>query len=48
MPRRATPLILSEQEQEALTQITKRHRSEQQQALRGRVVLEAAQGHSNA
>lgn len=28
-------------------QITKRHRSEQQQVLRARIVLAAAQGHSN-
>ena len=48
MPRRATPLILSKHEQEALTQIGKRHRSEQQQVLRARIVLAAAQGHSNA
>jgi transposase len=41
-------LILSEQEQEALTQIIKRHRSEQQQVQRARIVLAAAQGHSNA
>lgn len=48
MPRRATPLVLSEQEREALTQITKRHRSEQHQVLRARIVLAAAQGYSNA
>lgn len=48
MPRRATPLILSKQEQEALTQISKRHRSEQQQVLRARIVLAAAQAYSNA
>src|SRR5260370_25537819 len=48
MPKRATPVILSEKEQEELVQITKRHRSEQQQVLRARIVLEAAQGHSNA
>ena len=30
MPKRATPIVLSEKEQEGLLQITKRHRSEQQ------------------
>lgn len=48
MPKRATQLILSAQEQEALTLITKRPRSEQQQVLRARIVLAAAQGHTNA
>ena len=48
MPKRATPVILSEKEQEELAQITKRHRSEQQQVLRARIVVAAAQGHSNA
>ena len=48
MPKRATKVVLSEKEQEALVQITKRHRSEQQQALRARLILAAAQGHSNA
>lgn len=48
MPKRATQVILSEKEQEELVQITKRHRSEQQQVLRARIVLAAAQGHSNA
>ncbi len=48
MPKRATQVILSEQEQEGLVQITKRHRSAQQQALRARIVLAAAQGSSNA
>src|SRR5260221_521371 len=47
MPKRATRVILNEKEQEALVQISKRHRSEQQQALRARIVLAAAQGHSN-
>jgi putative transposase len=47
MPKRATPIVLSEKEQEGLLQITKRHRSEQQVALRARIVLAAAQGHSN-
>jgi putative transposase len=48
MPRRATAIHLSEQEQEALTRLTKRHRSEQQVALRARIILAAAQGASNA
>jgi transposase len=48
MPKRATQVILTDQEQEALVQITKRHRSEQQQVLRARIVLAAAQGRSNA
>jgi putative transposase len=48
MPKRATQVKLSEREQEELVQITKRHRSEQQQVLRARIVLAAAQGHSNA
>ena len=47
MPKRATPIVLSEKEQEGLLQITKRHRSEQQVVLRARIVLAAAQGHSN-
>ena len=48
MPKRATKVVLSEKEQEELTQISKRHRSEQQMALRARMVLAAAQGHANA
>ena len=48
MPKRATQVMLSEKEQQELEQITKRHRSEQQQAQRARIVLAAAQGHSNA
>jgi FixJ family two-component response regulator len=47
MPKRATPIMLSEKEQEGLLQITKRHRSEQQVMLRARIVLAAAQGHAN-
>lgn len=47
MPKRATAIVLSEKEQEGLLQITKRHRSEQQVVLRARIVLAAAQGHSN-
>src|SRR6266567_4163992 len=48
MPKRATRLVLSEKEQEELSQISKRHRSEQQVALRARMVLAAAQGQPNA
>jgi putative transposase len=48
MPKRATQVILKEKEQEELTQITRRHRSEQHVVLRARIVLAAAQGHSNA
>jgi transposase len=48
MPKRATKVVLSEKEQEALVQITKRHRSEQQQAQRARMILASAQGTSNA
>ncbi len=48
MPRRASKVVLSEQEQEALRRISKRHRSEQQLVVRARIVLAAAQGHSNA
>ncbi len=45
MPKRATPIVLSEKEQEGLLQITTRHRSEQQVVLRARIVLAAVQGH---
>lgn len=48
MPKRARAVVLSERELEALTRINKRHRSEQQVALRARIVLAAAQGQSNA
>src|SRR5436190_1908493 len=48
MAKRATPIVLSEKEQEGLVQITKRHRSEQQVVLRARIVLAAAQGTANA
>ncbi|HEY3992590.1 MAG TPA: helix-turn-helix domain-containing protein, partial [Ktedonobacteraceae bacterium] len=48
MPKRATSIRLSEQEQEALARLTKRHRSEQQMALRARIILASAQGASNA
>ena len=48
MPKRASKVVLSEKEQEALLRITTRPRSEQRQVLRARIVLAAAQGHSNA
>jgi putative transposase len=48
MPKRATKVVLNEKEQEALTRISRRYRSEQQVAQRARIVLAAAQGHSNA
>src|SRR6266568_3350059 len=48
MPKRATQVVLSEKEQETLTRISRRYRSEQQVALRARIVLAAAQGQSNA
>jgi len=48
MPKRATKVVLSEKEQEGLTRISRRYRSEQQVALRARIVLAAAQGQSNA
>src|SRR5207237_119357 len=47
MPKRATAVVLNEKEQGGLLKITKRHRSEQQVVLRARIVLLAAQGHSN-
>lgn len=48
MPKRARALHLNEQEQEELTRLTKRHRSEQQVVLRAHIILAAAQGASNA
>lgn len=48
MPKQATTVVLSEQEEQELLQITRRHRSEQQVVLRARIVLAAAQGFSNA
>jgi|SRR5579864_2081376 len=47
MPKQATKVVLSEEEKEELTQITKRHKSEQQQVLRSQIVLYAAKGYSN-
>ena len=48
MPKRATQVVLSEKEQQGLTRISRGYRSEQQVALRARIVLAAAQGQSNA
>ena len=48
MPKRATAIVLSEPEQEALLLMTKRRRSEQQVVLRARIILAATQGSSNA
>jgi transposase len=48
MPKRATQVILPEKEREELVQITRRHRSKQQQAQRARMILASAQGDSNA
>jgi putative transposase len=48
MPKRATAIHLSEHEQEELTRLTRRHRSEQQVVLRARIILAAAQGASNS
>ncbi|HLV99284.1 MAG TPA: helix-turn-helix domain-containing protein [Ktedonobacterales bacterium] len=47
MPKRATQVILTDQEQGALLQVTKHHRSEQQHVRRARIVLAAAEGRSN-
>lgn len=47
MPKRATRVVLGEQEHQELTQITRRHRSEQHMVLRARIILAAAQGQSN-
>jgi putative transposase len=47
MPKRANPIVLCEKEQEGLEQISKRHKSEQQQVLRARIIVAAAQGQTN-
>src|SRR5262249_48077828 len=47
MPKQAIMIVLNEQEQSGLLQITKRHRSGQQVVLRARIILAAAQGASN-
>jgi putative transposase len=48
MPKQASRVKLSEKEQEELTQMLRRHRSEQQLVLRARIVLKASQGQTNA
>jgi hypothetical protein len=44
MPKRATTIVLSEPEQEALLQIIKRRRSAQQIVLRARIVSSFSPG----
>jgi transposase-like protein len=48
MPKRATLVKLSGEEQAALVRLTKRHGIAQQLVLRARIVLAANEGHSNA
>jgi len=48
MPKRATVIILSEEEQDLLTRVIHRYRSEQQIVQRARVILLAAQGRPNS
>jgi putative transposase len=48
MPKQATKVALSEKELEGLTQIIKRHKSEQQHVVRARILLLAEQRRSNA
>jgi len=47
MPKRATLVVLSEEEQTALVQLTKRHKSGQQLVLRAQIVLAAGERQSN-
>ena len=47
MPKRATLVVLSGEEQTALVQLTKRHKSGQQLVLRAQIVLAAGEGQSN-
>jgi putative transposase len=47
MPKRATQVVLNEEEQTALVQLTKRHKSGQQLVLRAQIVLAAGEGQSN-
>ncbi len=47
MPKRATLVVLSEEEHTALVQLTKRHKSGQQVVLRAQIVLAAGEGQSN-
>ena len=45
---KATEVILTEEEQEGLEQLVRRHNVGQQTALRGRIVLAAGQGQTNS
>jgi len=45
---KATPLSLSKEEREALDKLVQRHSTPQQLALRGRIVLAAAEGKGNS
>jgi len=45
---KATPLSLSKEEREAVEQLVRRHSTPQQIALRGRIVLAAADGKGNS
>jgi transposase len=47
MAQQATRIGLNEKELATLTQITRRHQSEQQQVIRAKIVLLAAQGDTN-
>ncbi|MEO8973774.1 MAG: helix-turn-helix domain-containing protein [Ktedonobacteraceae bacterium] len=47
MAQQATRIELNEKELVTLTQITRRHQSEQQQVIRAKIVLLAAQGDTN-
>ena len=48
MPKRASHVVLTAREHQALEQMIRRHRSEQQVVLRAHIVLAAAQGMTNA
>ena len=48
MPKRASRVVLTALEHQALEQVMRCHRSEQQVVLRARIVLAAAQGMTNA
>ena len=45
---KATEVILTEEEQEGLEQLVRRHNIGQQIALRGRIILAAGQGQTNS
>jgi len=47
MPKRATRVLLAEEERARLVQVTKRHKSGQQLVLRAQIVLAAGEGKSN-